>query len=379
MKTFILKNGDVCQELRNLRDGKEPAHSYIAEIFSLRTLGQLHVGGHADKADRESWHNVHGVTFARGRSAAGQFRVHRALWRYLREVDPDLVVVLHPWELLLVPYLWSRIKDRRFVPCLPKPVIADNMSGSRRLLARAAIRPVLSRVPRILARCDFIKDGLGAWGVDPVKVTVYTPNYTKDFFQKERALPLEPGDFNIVFIGRLVRLKGVFDILRILKSALTSVPCAKLFVVGEGPERGALEEMAEEMGIGRSVVFLGEVPGKDVYGYLAPADLALLPSYQEGIGKTALEALLAGVPVLATSGTGFTQFIRHGENGYLFPPGSVKEFSRKLVDLYRDREALSGLRERAARTGEEILQGSRTFAMCIEEIAADWKNGTSTQ
>ena len=97
LKIFFLKNGDVSQELRSQLSGNEPPHSYISEIMSLQDLGELYVAGYGAVPDHCDYKGVHCRTLARGGGILTQLKFHLQLWRYLGEVDPAVVVVLHPW------------------------------------------------------------------------------------------------------------------------------------------------------------------------------------------------------------------------------------------------------------------------------------------
>jgi len=374
LKIAIFKHGDVCAELRSQLAGNEPPHSYISEIVNLSALGELHIAGHSSKAAKYQHEDVYCDTFHRGEALLSHARFYLDHWKYLRRVDPDVVVVLHPWELLVIPFVWCRIRKRKFLPCIPKLPASTHAGWVRKYFVKLVIRPLLRKSQVILVRSGPIQKQLNSWGIDDRRIIIYLPPYDKEFFACEKLLPTDNSDFNIVFIGRLVKLKGIYDLLKIFEQVLAKVPSAKLFVIGNGPEHVSMRQWAESRSIGASVTFIGEVPQKDIYGYLAPADVAVLPSYQEGLGKTALEALLAGVPVLATDGTGFSQFIRHGDNGFLFAPGHVGEFSNALIELYHDEEALARLKHGALGTREDIMNNLKTFASCVKDFVRNRRN-----
>lgn len=365
LKIAIVKNGDVCAELRSALSGNEPMHSYISEIVTLQSLGQLHVLGYASAPDHYQYKEVYCQTFRKVGTLWSGREYYLGVWRYLAKFEPDVVVVLNPWELLVVPYLWSRLRQRDVVPCLPKPPESESVGLLRRIFVKAVIKPFLRSSGIVLARSNLIKKQMIDWGIDEARISVYLPRYTNEFFECDTMLRKDERHFNLVFLGRLVKLKGVYDLIKIVERVSSRVPNVRLQILGDGAELANMKKQVQATHTTQFVTFVGEIPQKEVYCYLAPADLAVLPSYQEGLGKTALEALLAGVPVLATDGTGFTEFIRHGVNGYLFRAGDIAAFADCICELYHDRDRLARMKVSALETRHYIMSGSMTFSSCV--------------
>jgi N-acetyl-alpha-D-glucosaminyl L-malate synthase BshA len=125
-------------------------------------------------------------------------------------------------------------------------------------------------------------------------------------------------------------VKRVGDVVRIFAQVRSQIP-AKLILIGDGPERIFIKQLVKELKVDADVHFLGE------QDHLEPlflcADLFLLPSEQESFGLTALEAMNCGVPVIATDIGGLPEVITHGETGYLYPVGEIKEMAEKSIAL----------------------------------------------
>src|SRR5690606_20495241 len=99
-------------------------------------------------------------------------------------------------------------------------------------------------------------------------------------------------------------------------------PTARLRVVGEGPERPALEALARSLGLDGAVSFRGWVSPADVEHELADAWAQVVPSlWAEPLGLIALEAIVRGVPVIASAAGGLGEIVEHGRSGLLFPNG----------------------------------------------------------
>src|SRR5207247_1768501 len=119
-------------------------------------------------------------------------------------------------------------------------------------------------------------------------------------------------------VGRLSPEKGQNVLLQALPSVLAAFPQAACVLAGEGPARAALEAEARRLGIGDRVVFLGL--RRDVPMVLAALDLFVQPSIYEGFGLSLLEAMAAGLPVVASRVGGIPELIEDGRTGLLVPP-----------------------------------------------------------
>jgi len=113
-------------------------------------------------------------------------------------------------------------------------------------------------------------------------------------------------------------------------------PRAVLIVVGDGPERGALEEAVQSMGLGDAVKFLGARP--EAGQFLVAADVVILTSVSEGIPLVLIEAMAANLPVVATSVGGVPEVVVHESTGLLVENGNDLELGDALTKLADDPE-----------------------------------------
>jgi glycosyltransferase involved in cell wall biosynthesis len=165
-----------------------------------------------------------------------------------------------------------------------------------------------------------------------------------------RSLGLE-GDPIVLFVGRLSHQKGVDVLLEAWTRFIERRPLARLIVLGEGPERLALCGQAERIGIERSVDFRGL--RDDVAAHYAASDLCVFPSRHEGHPIVLLEAMAAGLPVIATRVSGTEDVIEDGRNGLLAPPEEPEELLRVLLRLSGDPVMAARLGAEARKTVEE--------------------------
>ena len=157
--------------------------------------------------------------------------------------------------------------------------------------------------------------------------------------------------FRFLFIGQLITRKGV-DVL--LKS-LVKVPRAELMVIGDGPEKEKLQNLARNSGIADRVFWLGQMDAAQVHDRILEADALVLPSREDGWGAVVNESLMAGTPVICSSACGASELIRHPWLGTVFPANHIAALA----------EAMAHWSEQGKISAEQ-RQRVRTWAQCIE-------------
>ncbi|MDQ3673944.1 MAG: glycosyltransferase [Gemmatimonadota bacterium] len=134
----------------------------------------------------------------------------------------------------------------------------------------------------------------------------------------------------LLFVGRLNAQKGIEHLLRALAELNTH---AELDVVGEGPNREALERLAGELGVSNRVRWLGQLSQPQLPAMYQQAAAVVVPSVDEGLGLVAVEALLCEAPVVAFDSGGLRDVIQHEKTGLLVAPGDHLALARTLDDL----------------------------------------------
>lgn len=147
------------------------------------------------------------------------------------------------------------------------------------------------------------------------------------------------------------KVKRVDDVIQIFKRVHEQVP-SKLLMIGDGPERQAVERLSRELGIAREVRFLGKQDA--IEELLAICDLFLIPSENESFGLAALEAMACEVPVISSNSGGLPEVNIHGETGFLSSPGNVDEMAGYAIQLLSDEEMLQKFRANALRQAKRF-------------------------
>ncbi len=148
------------------------------------------------------------------------------------------------------------------------------------------------------------------------------------------ALGLGSGDEVVLCVANLIHYKGHLDLLEAWERVRRERPTAWLLLAGEGPEREAIEARASRLD---GVRLLGA--RADVAGLLRASTLLVLPSHQEGLPNAVLEAMAAGLPVVATDVGGTSELVVDGETGRLVAPHDPAALAGALLSLLRDNQA----------------------------------------
>jgi glycosyltransferase involved in cell wall biosynthesis len=262
-------------------------------------------------------------------------------------------------------WAWERARSRRWTASDFETFQRERTAWAR--AARAFRSACLARVDRVLVPSRYLARWVAAWGVPESRISVVYNAVEPPAAPGRNGTRLRlPGSVRIATAARLFPEKGVEGILR----ALVGIPEAGLAVVGDGPERCRLEELAAELGIAPRVAFYGAVERLRVFEILAASDLFVLNSVYEGLPHALLEAMSVGVPVLATSVGGTPEVVRDGENGRLVPPGdpaSLEAALRQLVSSPAERRRLA---EGAQRTAA-LFDPERTVAETERVLLAE--------
>jgi len=166
-----------------------------------------------------------------------------------------------------------------------------------------------------------------------------------------RLLGIPPQRFTVGWIGRMTAVKRTDDVLAALRRLRELGVDACLCLVGDGPEREAIEQRAYELGVVRHTYFLGYQ--EDVAPFYAAFDALILPSANEGTPVSAIEALAGRRPVVATRVGGVPDVVRDEVDGFLVEPGDVDAMAERLARLAADPQ----LRRRMGEAGRErVLQ-----------------------
>jgi glycosyltransferase involved in cell wall biosynthesis len=180
------------------------------------------------------------------------------------------------------------------------------------------------------------------------------------------------GPVRILVVGRLIFNKGPQFVLEAAPQVLARFPDARFVFAGDGPMEDELRQEASKRGIAANVDFLGH--RDDIPELLASASMAVRPSLSEGLPLVALEAMAAGLPVIATDVGGTREVVTDGETGYLLQPNDVAGLARRICDLAADAHLRSKMGARGREFVEQGYDWSRIAERTVEvyeQVLAD--------
>ncbi len=194
----------------------------------------------------------------------------------------------------------------------------------------------------IVANSEAVKqDVVRQEKVDPSKVRVIYNGVDLSLYRGQEvdhhlkdALALSKEAKTVGVVANFIYYKGHRFLLQACADVKRKIPEVKFLLIGDGPLREELEDLAGELDLEKDVLFLGS--RRDIPQLLAMVDLAVLPSLEEGFPNVVLEAMAAGKPVVATRVGGIPEAVVHGETGFLIPPGDSRALVDAIVELLSD-------------------------------------------
>ena len=289
----------------------------------------------------------------------------RTIQRLLRTRRPD---VLHTHTAKagatgrIAALLAGRAHPKAVVHTYHGHVLSGYFDARRERAYRLVERALAHATDALVAVSNEVRDDLVRLGVAPGDKIVVIP-YGFDLDRRidssssaRAAKRAEAGlgdAFVIGWAGRLTEIKRPQDLVRVL----SLLPGAVLVLAGDGELRGEVETLARTLGVADRVRFLGYID--DLGSWYAAFDAFLLTSANEGAPVVAIEALAAGVPVVATAAGGTGTVVDDGETGFLAPIGDVAALAAHLERLRGDDDLRTRLGDEGARRMRERFSTAR--------------------
>ncbi|KAB8051522.1 MAG: glycosyltransferase family 4 protein [Janthinobacterium sp.] len=249
-----------------------------------------------------------------------------------------------------------------------RPTIVHVHSGAFHLFyeqcgsaGKALIRHVFDRASRVVVLSEMWKGWVQSISCNEHVVAIYNP------------VMLPPPDplrhaeqsSTVLMLGRLGKPKGTYDLLEAARGVRDEFPSIQLALGGDG-EHDKVKAAAAQMDLAGQVHLLGWVTGNDKEHALRTASIYALPSYNEGLPMSVLEAMAAGLPVISTPVGGIPEAISDGVEGFLVPPGDVVLLTQRLRQLLAD----ASLARRMGMAGRDKIERQFSAAAIVPHIEA---------
>jgi glycosyltransferase involved in cell wall biosynthesis len=289
---------------------------------------------------------------------------------YLEAVIANFVLRKPMVQKIVGDWAWERATNKRWVRDS-----FDEFQKRRYDLTVEFLKTLRSfcarRADTVVVPSQFLARAVGHWGVSKKKIAVIynavervVPAPFKGEIKDERLSSFEglrpfsislSTHINVVTVGRLVPWKQIDRLIE----ALCECDETGLVIVGDGPERSRLEALVRQRQLADRVYFAGERSKQETDALMAACDVFVLNSSYEGFPHVVLEAMSAGLPVVATAVGGTPELVREGENGLLIAPDANGALSKTLMKLVTSSEE----RQRLAAGAKETTRRFRRSAM----------------
>jgi glycosyltransferase involved in cell wall biosynthesis len=297
------------------------------------------------------------------------------LARLIRRERPDILHT-HTAKAGTVGRVAALLAGRRGPPIVVHTfhghVLRGYFGPLRSLVFRLLERWLAAHTTALIAVSPQVRDDLVSLGVAPrdrfavirlgIELDERVAGAQDGRVESRHYLGIPPDRFAVGWIGRMTAVKRTDDVLVAFKALRDGGVDAVLCMVGDGPDREELERRAHELGVVRDTLFLGYQ--EDVAPYYAAFDALVLPSSNEGTPVSAIEALAAGRPVVATRVGGVPDVVQEGKDGFLVEPGATDDLADRLAQLARDPQ----LRERMGKAGRERVLSRYAVDRLVDDV-----------
>ena len=186
-----------------------------------------------------------------------------------------------------------------------------------------------------------------------------------------RRLGYDEKDFLVLFVGRLTKSKGIYELLNALRMLITKDISVKLLLVGPILEKEKIIKTINILGIDSNIKFTGGVGHEEINGYMNAADVFVLPSWMEGLPNVAMEACACELPVIATAVGGIPEIIDDKENGLLVKTRSAEYLFKQFIYIKDNPDIAKFMAQRARKKMIKkfnYCQNGKLLKNRIEEI-----------
>lgn len=177
-------------------------------------------------------------------------------------------------------------------------------------------------------------------------------------------LGIKPYDKVIVTVSRLVFKNAVDDLIKALAILKNKIEDLKLIVIGEGKEKKYLYPLVDVLGLENKVLFLGTISPRELPKYLKITDIFVRPSRSEGMGSAFLEAMAAGVPVIATPVGGIVDFLTDKKTGLVCQVNNSEDLASKIETCLTDQ----ALKEKIVKNASVLVKEKYDWSIIAEKM-----------
>lgn len=235
------------------------------------------------------------------------------------------------------------------------PGYTDRFSSVYKVLA-PLIRTIWKKADAVISNSEGLKDLALKTNPDQKVDIIYNGVDTQNFqvnplvFSQDRNSQV----FRILCISRLTERKGIKYLVKAIKLLDSKYPLIRLRIVGEGDAKENLEKQVENLGLQEKVEFAGRMKHDKLPKIYSGSHIFVLPSLNEGMSNTMLEALASGLPIIATNTGGTKELVKNGGNGFIVKMKDSRDIARKIEKLINDWELCREMSKKSRERAEEL-------------------------
>jgi glycosyltransferase involved in cell wall biosynthesis len=298
------------------------------------------------------------------------------LWKLVSTLIKEKPCIVHV-QMASFLYFYRRSLDILLCKLFGKKVIFHLRGASfvefyekNSFLGKPFIRFILNISDKIVALSEVWRDYLLTF-VPPEKIAVIPngvdcSNLSALIHEKAESAG-NNSHIRALFMGSIGKRKGVFDILRAVRTVTRHFPEMTFTFLGVEEENGALAGFTQEVKenhLENHISYPGAISGDERYDYYLSSDIFVLPSYAENFPNAVLEAMAAGLPLVVSNVGAIPEFVKDGMNGFVIEPGDVNALAEKIILLAKDPE----LRKQMGQRNLELVRKNYDMPIIAEKV-----------
>ena len=276
---------------------------------------------------------------------SAEVTIRKMLPKLLKEFRPD---VIHGHTLDYGSEVGSCIRD-----CTGCPLVVTTHGGDTNVPFEKGQRDLLKeycdRIDTVAAVSRKLKDRLHECGTKTAVEVIHN-----GFLQHPYPADCEKNLNKVIQVGNLIPSKRVDMTIRAFAKLREERPDLELTIIGQGPLRGELEALCEQLQIIDAVHFLGKKPNAEVFHRMCESGFFVMASKPEGFGIVYLEAMAAGCIAVGTEGEGIADIITHGENGFLVPADDPEAIVNVVRTCLENPQEMDAVAEKGKQTAKHL-------------------------
>jgi glycosyltransferase involved in cell wall biosynthesis len=314
---------------------------------NLRILTQSDLLGHPEGIPTD---------YLPGRNSLAYFRNIPRVKKILADFDPDIVHAHYATGYGLWGYMQNAAP---LVLTVWGTDIADAIEG--KIMIAPIVRRALKKARLITGASKFLLEQTAAFEPSVRDKLVRIPFGVKINRPEPVALKKD-GPVKIIFAKQFYPVYAPEMVIRGFAEAVRSVADMQLLMIGGGPLQEEMQGLVKVLNLDRSVEIRGWVEMTEAEALIAEADIMVMPSQRESFGVAALEAVAAGLPVIATRVGGIPEIVENETNGLLIEPGDEKALTEAIIRLAENPD----LRIKMGEAGRKIAKERFDFENCLD-------------